>query len=170
MQLNKLVLFLIAGLVLVGFAAADTEISGAVPSCMQFNAPAGGSMGTLTPEASQPITKADSFSIKCNGAYEVTATAQETWMAANGHMQEWDTQALFWPANGHQLETPMHLIGTGPDGFGDKNLAVIGIQLVSGTGTPLTTYNFNWAQTVTWNDYPDTPYNLKVEFAANRVP
>jgi hypothetical protein len=170
MQLSKLVLLLVAGLVLVGYGmAAPVEVTGTVPSLTQFIQPAAGSLGTLSPEAS-PVTKADSFSVKCNGAYVVTATAQPTWMAANGHMQEWDTQLLIFPANGHQLQKSLHLIGTGPSAFGDKDLAVIGTQLATGTGTALKTYNFNWAQEVTWEDYPDTPYNLKVEFALTRVP
>ena len=162
---------LLAGLVLIGCAAAaDVTVTGTVPSILTFVPPVGGAMPSLTPEAAQPITKADSFQIKCNGAYIVTASAEADTMAANGHMLEWDPINLFWVNNGHMLQNSMHLIGTGTGAFGDKDLAVIGVELVSGTGTPLTTYNFNWAQTVTWNDYPDVGYNLEVEFQASRVP
>jgi len=167
------ILALLAGLVLIGSAAAisnDVTIQGTVPSILSFTPPVGGSMPTLTPAVAQPITKPDSFAIQCNGAWVVTATSEADVMAANGHMLEWDPLLVLWVTNGHMLQNSMHLVGTGTNAFGDKDLAVIGIELVSGTGTPLTTYNFNWAQTVSWADYPDTPYNLKVEFSANRVP
>ena len=172
MKLNMLALLIVAGLVLIGSASAassDITVTGTVPSILQFTPPVGGAMPTLTPDTAQPITKPDSFSIKCNGAYIVTASAEADTMAANGHMLEWDP-ILLWVNNGHMLQNSMHLVGTGTDAFGDKDLAVIGVELVSGTGTPLKTYNFNWAQTVSWADYPDTPYSLEVEFAANRVP
>lgn len=172
MKLSILAL-LFAGLVLIGGASAassDVTVTGTVPSLLTFTPPQGGNMPTLTPAVAQPIVKPDSFQIQCNGAYTVTATAQADTMAANGHMLEWDPVAILWVNNGHMLQNSMHLIGTGTGAFGDKDLAVIGVELVSGTGTPLTTYNFNWAQTVTWNDYPDTPYSIEVTFEASRVP
>ncbi len=172
MKLSYWALLLLAGFVSIGVSLAvdySVETSGNVPSILVFTPPAGGAMPSLTPEAGQPITKADQFKVKCNGPFDVNAVAQPTWMAANGKMTHWDTMLGIYPVNGKQLNTPMHLVGTGTGSFGDKDLGQVTVQLLSGTGTPETTYSFDWSQTVSWSDYPDNNYKLDVIFGCQRV-
>jgi hypothetical protein len=172
MKLRNVILLLLAGLVSIGVTLAvdyEVETSGNVPSICVFTPPVGGAMPTLDPEAAQPIKKADSFKVKCNGPFDVNAVAQETWMAANGKMTHWDTILGVYPLNGKQLTTPMHLVGTGTNSFGDKDLGQVTVQLVSGLGTPETIYNFDWSQTVLFADYPDNAYKLEVKFGCQRV-
>lgn len=177
-KLRSIILLFIAGLAIVGMSLAapapvTVSTTGTVPSVMSFTAPNGGTMPSLNPSSTQPITLGDSFSVSCNGPFAVNAvTAADFPLAANGKMVEWDPLSLH-PLNlnpdGHILGNAMELKGTGSPNIGDHTFQAINVKLVESAGCGPTTYTFNWAQNVLWSDYPETPYKIYVTFSLNPV-